>query len=80
MKVSELMDGIRNKDIVLPEFQRNGIGKRVMDAVMSYLSSHAHPHAFVGLMATKGVSKFYEKYEFVERPPDRPGMFRIWGE
>ena len=66
--------------IVLPKFQRQGIGKRIMDAVMSYLSSHAHSNAFIGLMAAKGVSKFYEKYEFVEQLPDRPGMFRIWGK
>ena len=65
--------------IVLPEFQGRGLGRRVMDAVMDYLCSHAHPNAFIGLMAAKGVSGFYEKYGFAERPPDRPGMFRIWG-
>ena len=66
--------------IVLPEFQGKGLGRRMMDAVMGYLSSHAHPNAFIGLMAAKGVSEFYEKYGFAERPPDRPGMFRIWGK
>ena len=65
--------------MVLPEFQGNGLGRRIMDGVMSYLSSHAHPNAFIGLMAAKGVSGFYEKYGFAERPPSRPGMFRIWG-
>lgn len=63
--------------IVLPEFQRQGIGKQIMNKVLSYLSSHARPRAFIGLMAAKGSSKFYEKYGFVERPSDRPGMFRI---
>jgi ribosomal protein S18 acetylase RimI-like enzyme len=66
--------------IVLPEFQGRGLGRRIMDAVMDYLSSHAHPNAFIGLMAAKGVSRFYEKYGFAERPPGRPGMFRIWGK
>jgi ribosomal protein S18 acetylase RimI-like enzyme len=66
--------------IVLPEFQGRGLGRRIMDAVMGYLSSHAHSNAFIGLMAAKGVSGFYEKYGFAERPPDRPGMFRIWGK
>src|SRR3972149_2452309 len=45
--------------IVLPEFQKKGIGKFIMDAVMSYLRSHARPNAFIGLIAAKGVSKFY---------------------
>ena len=66
--------------IVLPEFQGKGLGRRIMDAVMGYLSSHAHPNAFIGLMAAKGVSRFYERYGFSERPPGRPGMFRIWGK
>jgi len=66
--------------IVLPEFQGRGLGRRIMDAVMNYLSSHAHPNAFIGLMAAKGVSGFYEKHGFAERPPGRPGMFRIWGK
>ncbi len=61
--------------IVSPAFQGKGVGKCIMDAIMGYLSNHAHPGAFVGLMAAKGSSKFYEKYGFTERPPDRPGMF-----
>jgi GNAT superfamily N-acetyltransferase len=66
--------------IVLPEFQKRGLGKRIMEAVMDYIASRAHKNAFIGLMAAKGVSKFYEKYGFAERPADRPGMFLIWGE
>ena len=65
--------------IVLPEFQRMGIGQRIMEAVMSYFHSRAHTNAFIGLMAAQGVSQFYKKYGFFERPPDRPGMFQIWG-
>jgi len=63
--------------IVLPEFQNKGIGKRIMDAIMSHLNSKANPNAFIGLMAAKGVSKFYQKYGFVERPADAPGMFLV---
>ena len=66
--------------IVLPEFQKRGIGNRIMGAVMSYLKSHAHTNSSIGLMAAKGVSKFYEQYGFVERAPDKPGMNRIWGK
>ncbi len=63
--------------IVLPEFQGKRIGRRIMDAIMEYLKAHARNGAFVGLMAAKGVSKFYERYGFKERPSDAPGMFRV---
>jgi ribosomal protein S18 acetylase RimI-like enzyme len=63
--------------IVSPEFQRKGIGGRMMDAIMEYLKVHAPDGAFIGLMAAKGVSKFYEQYGFQKRPFDAPGMFRI---
>ncbi len=64
--------------MVLPEFQRKGIGKSIMASIMQWLGKQVSDNSFVGLMATKGNSKFYEKYGFQERPPDRPGMFIIW--
>lgn len=64
--------------MVLPEFQKNGIGKGIMASIMHWLGRHVSDKSFIGLMATKGNSKFYEKYGFQERPPDRPGMFIIW--
>ncbi len=64
--------------IVLPGFQGKGIGKCIMDAIMDYLEENAHSDAFVGLMAAKGVSGFYERYGFTERSSDSPGMFRRW--
>ena len=61
--------------IVLPEFQGRGIGRRIMDAIMEYVRAHACDSSFVGLMAARGVSKFYKHYGFKERPSDAPGMF-----
>jgi GNAT superfamily N-acetyltransferase len=61
--------------IVLPEFQRKGIGKLIMNSIIDYLKTHAHQKSFIGLMAAEGVSKFYEKFGFTERAPDMPGMF-----
>ncbi|GCC11018.1 acetyltransferase (GNAT) family protein [archaeon] len=63
--------------IVLPEFQKKGVGKRIMDAIMEYLKTQAQRGAFIGLMAAKGVSKFYERYGFKKRPLSGPGMFRV---
>ena len=66
--------------VVLPEFQGRGLGRRIMDAVMSYLQARARAGAFIGLMAARGVSGFYEKYGFAQRPTEQygPGMFLIW--
>jgi len=63
--------------IVLPKFQRKGIGRRIMNAIMEYLKAHACDRAFIGLMAAKGVSTFYERYGFKKRPSDAPGMFCV---
>lgn len=64
--------------IVMPEFQGKGIGRQIMNAIMNYLEKNAHPNAFIGLMAAKGVVGFYEKFCFNKRPDDGPGMFKIW--
>lgn len=64
--------------IVLPEFQGKRIGRCIMDAVMEYLKAHAFDGAFIGLMAAKGVSKFYEQYGFKKRPSNAPGMLVVW--
>lgn len=61
--------------IVLPPHQGQGLGRRIMDAIMAYLAAHARPGAFVALMAAHGVAPFYERYGFVIRPLDRPGMW-----
>ncbi|MCL7474512.1 MAG: GNAT family N-acetyltransferase [Methanosarcinales archaeon] len=63
--------------IVLPEFQGKGIGRRIMNAIMDYLKTNARHNAFIGLMAAKGVSEFYEQFDFKKRPDDSPGMLKI---
>jgi GNAT superfamily N-acetyltransferase len=62
--------------MVLPEHQKKGVGKMIMRAIMDFLDAHARQHTFVGLMAAKGASRFYERFGFAARPPDRPGMFK----
>jgi len=64
--------------IVIPDFQKRGIGKFIMNEIMKYLNKNAAENAFIGLMSAKGVMGFYEKYGFEERPSSRPGMFRTW--
>ncbi len=63
--------------IVLPEFQGQGVGKRIMDSLMEYLEENANSRAFIGLMAAKGTAGFYMRFGFNERPSEGPGMFMI---
>lgn len=60
--------------IVLPDHQRQGLSRLIMDAVMDYIERNAKSGAFIGLMAASGVAPFYEKYGFKIRDADRPGM------
>lgn len=62
--------------IILPAFQGEGLGKRLMQAITAYLNKNAQPGAFIGLMAAAGVSDFYTQFGFKVRPSDQPGMFR----
>lgn len=64
--------------MILPAYQKQGLGRRIMDAIMAYISAHARSNSFIGLMAADGVAPFYYRYGFGERPPNRPGMFRMW--
>lgn len=63
--------------IVHPDFQNNGLGKRLMDEVMLFIEGNAQFGAFVGLMAAKGLEKYYESFGFKARNRDAPGMYRV---
>jgi GNAT superfamily N-acetyltransferase len=66
--------------IVLPGYQRRGIGTQMMDRIMEYLRVHAHNNTIIGLMASAGKEPFYEKYGFIRRPKGRfgAGMTTFW--
>ena len=66
--------------IVLPAYQRQGVGTQMMDRIMAYIQAHAHHNTIVGLMAAHGKEPFYEKYGFTRRPTDRlgAGMTLFW--
>jgi len=68
--------------IVLPEYQCQGIGTQLMDAVMEFIRSHAHHNTIIGLMAAKSKEPFYEKYGFIARPTENfgAGMTQFWRE
>jgi len=68
--------------IVLPDYQGQGIGTRLMDAVMAFIRANAHHNTIIGLMAAKGKEAFYEKYGFFTRPTENhgAGMTQFWRE
>jgi GNAT superfamily N-acetyltransferase len=59
--------------VVHPDHQRQGLGSRMMDAVVEYLDEHAPSGAYVNLMAD--VDGFYEEWGFEETRPVSKGMF-----
>ena len=61
--------------LVLPEYQRKGIGKTMMRKIMEYIRSKLNDGYCiqVDLLAAKGKEKFYEKFGFISRPNDNFG-------
>nr|WP_154982839.1 GNAT family N-acetyltransferase [Paenibacillus xylanexedens] len=63
--------------IVLPSYQRLGLGNKIMAELMEYITSTYPPGSSVGLMSAKGKEGFYKKFGFVERPNEGYGAGMI---
>lgn len=63
--------------IVLPSYQRLGLGNKIMTELMEYFTSTYPPGSSVGLMSAKGKEGFYKKFGFVERPNEGYGAGMI---
>ncbi len=59
---------------VHPDYQRQGWGTRIMEAVMGYLTEEAPPSSTVTLMADRGAPALYQKFGFEFTAPDSVGM------
>ena len=61
--------------LVLPEYQRKGIGKTMMGKIMEYIRGKLSEGYCiqVDLMAAKGKEDFYERFGFIKRPNDNFG-------
>jgi len=66
--------------IVIPEYQRNAIGKMIMGNVMRFVASKAATNTVVGLMSAQGKERFYEGFGFTRRPAEAlgSGMTLFW--
>ena len=64
--------------IVAPEYQEQGLGRKLMEAIMAYLRSLLKPgyRIMISLMAAENKQGFYKKFGFIERPSELfgPGM------
>jgi GNAT superfamily N-acetyltransferase len=62
--------------VIKPEYQKQGIGYRIMDKLMNYLDKNAPKHSgvFIGLMSAPGLEKFYGKYGLTFLPNDTTFM------
>ena len=61
--------------LVLPEYQRKGIGKTMMGMIMEYTRNMLKSNYCiqVDLLAAKGKERFYEQFGFIKRPDDSFG-------
>ena len=77
--VSVMDDGIMTAYIqyvlVDPEYQGQGLGRALMNNVMSYINSLLKPgyKMMISLMAAQGKEEFYKKFGFFSRPDDTHG-------
>ena len=71
-------DGGLNYEVVdmavHPDYQRRGIGYRIMEMLMAWLDEHAPESAYVSLIADHGAPALYEKFGFNFTAPVSVGM------
>ncbi len=61
--------------IVLPEYQRQGIGTKIVERLLQYAGQNLEERTFttVGLVAAKGKEPFYETLGFTALPSEMTG-------
>ena len=62
---------------VLPEHQGQGLGKRIMAALVDWLRREAPPTAYVSLIADGPAKHLYAKFGFAEVMPESVGMAMV---
>ena len=73
-------DGALNFEIVDiavdPDHQGKGLGRKIMEVLVSWLNAHAFKGSYVSLVAD--VPELYAKFGFESVRPESEGMARIW--
>lgn len=60
---------------VLTAYQKQGLGKLVMDHIMSYIEENSFKGTYVNLISETPANYLYEKYGFKYVREDTPAMF-----
>ncbi len=64
--------------IVIPEYQRSGVGQQIMECLINYVKESKLPgtEIMLDLMCAVGREAFYKKNGFIARPTEKlgPGM------
>lgn len=60
--------------VVEPNFQGQGLGRRIMENIMNYINKNAPKDAYISLIAD--VPELYEKFGFKRCEPNSFGMFK----
>ncbi len=61
---------------VHPDYQRQGLGTRIMQALVDYLEQNAPPSAYVSMIADEGAPALYARFGFEPVAPVSIGMAR----
>lgn len=59
---------------VHPDYQRQGLGGRIMESLMTFLRENAPPSAYVCLIADEGAPALYQRFGFEFTAPASVGM------
>ena len=61
--------------VVLPDFQGNGIGKAIVERLLTFIKESGLPDTNIkaGLFSSKGKEEFYKKLGFNSRPNENRG-------
>ncbi len=60
--------------IIHPEYQKKGFGTLIMNKIVDYIDKNYKKGCSIGLFAAKGLEKFYNRFNFIKRKDDAPGM------
>lgn len=61
---------------VMKEHQKKGLGKAIMQQLMSYLDHHAPRSAYVSLIADLPADQLYQQFGFAYTTPRSVGMYK----